>query len=54
MNPDNYIKDGDITSTDFKNADASTMGEILEKLSPEAIEAFGLTDIYNTYKSMEE
>lgn len=54
VNPENYIKEGDITSTALKNADENTIGEILDKLSPEALEAFDLTDTYNEYKGIQE
>lgn len=44
-NAQNYIKDGDITLDDFSNATEENVGELLNKLSPEAIEKFGLTEI---------
>ena len=48
VNPDLYISEDDITSTMLQNSDDSNILEIMEKMSPEAREAFGLTDVYNT------
>lgn len=50
VNPDLYIKDGDITSTMLKKSNENNILELLEKMTPEAREAFGVTEIYNQLK----
>ena len=49
-NPDLYFPEDEITSTMLQQVDESNILEILEKMSPEAREAFEVTEIYDSLK----
>ena len=51
-NPDLYISEDDVTSTMLQEADENNIFEILEKMTPEAREAFGVTEIYDEMKGL--
>ena len=49
-----YISEDDVTSTMMKNATEDNILELLEKMTPEAREAFDLATIYDELKGEEE
>ena len=53
VNPDLYITEDDVTSTMLQESNEDNILEILDKMSPEAREAFGVTEIYDTLKGSE-
>ena len=53
VNPDPYISENDITSTMLQESNEDNILAILEKMTPEAREAFGVTEIYDTLKGSE-
>ena len=52
MDPQQYISEDDVTSQMLQNSNEDNILEILEKMTPEAREAFGVTEIYDSLKEI--
>ena len=50
VNPDLYISEDDVTSTMLQESNEDNILEILDKMSPEAREAFGVAETYDALK----
>lgn len=54
VNPEYHIKDGDITYDMITSGDPESLKKVFEKMSPEAIDALGLTEAAEMIKGLTE